>query len=123
MHSRKLPQILKRWEKRSPQAGSTLKSHALSIVKTEVDSEMDDVVSGLSATDEELGEEALLGITQQEMLNKIRPVAGTLWEILDFSTTGKAKSRNKRLHNPQKVSRDVTVKRNTLQWTHRSSPS
>ena len=40
MHSCELPQILERWEKRLPQAGSTLKSHALSIVKTEVDSEI-----------------------------------------------------------------------------------
>jgi len=44
---------------------------------------MDGTVSELSATDKELGEEALLSITQQETFNDIRPVARTLWEMLD----------------------------------------
>lgn len=114
MNSQELPQILERWEKRSPRASAVLKSHALSIIKTAVDAEMESVVLELTTADEELGEEALLSITQQEMLSKIKPMAGTLWEILDSSTTRKTKSRNKYQHNPQKVRNDTIMKRKYL---------
>ncbi|KAF9791033.1 hypothetical protein BJ322DRAFT_1000129 [Thelephora terrestris] len=103
VNSCELPQILERLQKRSRRASSVLKSHALSIIKAAVDTEMDSVVSELTAVDDDLGEEMLLSITQQEMLNRIKPAAGTLWEILDSSTTRKGKSRNKHPHNPQKI--------------------
>lgn len=103
MHSIELPRILERWEKKSSKAKSVLRTHALSMIKTAIDAEMDDAVSELTVTGEEIGEEKLLGITEREMVDKLKPVTGTLWEILESSTTRKEKSRNKYVHNPQKV--------------------
>lgn len=103
MHSNVLPQILERMEKNSPQAKSVLKNYALSMIRTTIDSEMECAVSKLTTTGEELGEEKLLGVTQRDMVDQLKPVTGTLWEILDSSTTSREKLRNKIAHNPQKV--------------------
>ena len=103
MHSNVLPQILERMEKNSPQAKSVLKNYALSMIRTAIDSEMECAVSKLTTTGEELGEEKLLGVTQRDMVDQLKPVTGTLWEILDSSTTSREKLRNKIAHNPQKV--------------------
>jgi len=107
MHSEELPRILERCETNSPQAKSVLKNHALSTIKTAIDAEMDCAVSELTVTGEEIGEEKLLTITQKDMVDRLRPVTGTLWEILDSSTTSKGKSRNKYTHDPQKVGYNV----------------
>jgi len=80
-----------------------LRNHALSTIKTAVNAEMDHAVSEFTVTGEEIGEEMLLTITQEDMVNRLKPVTGTLWEILASSTTRKEKSRNKYVHNPQKV--------------------
>ena len=56
---------------------------------------MDDVASKLTMADRELGEETLLSIAQQAMIDRIKPVARTLWEILNSSTVRKEKLRNK----------------------------
>jgi hypothetical protein len=98
-----LPQILERWAKKSPRAKSVLESYALSTIKTIITAEMNQAVSQLTVTGEEIGEETLLGITEEGMVNRLKPVTGTLWEILECSGTRKDKSRNKHIHNPQKV--------------------
>ena len=64
---------------------------------------MDDVTSKLTTVGEEIEEEALLGITQEDMVKRLRPVTETLWEILDSSTTRKDQSRNRYIHNSEKV--------------------
>lgn len=64
---------------------------------------MDNAVSELTVTGEEIEEEKLLSITQEGMVKKLRPMTRTLWEILDSSTMRKDKSRNKYIHNPEKV--------------------
>ena len=71
--------------------------------KTAINSEMDNAVSELTVTGEEIEEEKLLSITQEGMVKKLRPMTRTLWEILDSSTMRKDKSRNKYIHNPEKV--------------------
>ncbi|KAF9781866.1 hypothetical protein BJ322DRAFT_1023184 [Thelephora terrestris] len=50
VNSCELPQILERLQKRSRRASSVLKSHALSIIKAAVDTEMDSVVSDFLRT-------------------------------------------------------------------------
>lgn len=64
---------------------------------------MDNAVSELTVKGEEIEEEKLLSITQEGMVKKLRPMTRTLWEILDSSTTRKDKSRNKYIHDPEKV--------------------
>ena len=103
VHSSELPQILERWEKKSSSAKSALKNHALSTIKTVIDTKMDDATPELTTVGEEIEEEALLGITQEDMVKRLRPVTETLWEILDSSTTRKDQSRNRYIHNSEKV--------------------
>lgn len=69
-HSGKLPKILERWEKQSAAARVVLRTHALSKIKATVNSEMDDAVSELAMTSEEVDEERLLGITQDALVKK-----------------------------------------------------
>ena len=109
MHSEELPRILERCKKNSPQAKSVLKNHALSTIKTVIDAEMDCAVSKLTVTGEEIGEEKLLSITRKDMVDRLRLVTATLWEILDASTTSEGKSRNKYAHDPQKVRYNMFV--------------
>lgn len=103
MHSSELPQILERWGKKSPPAKSVLRNQALSTIKTAIHTEMDDAVSELTMPDGEIEEEKLLSITQEDMVKRLKPVTGMLWEILDASTTTKDKLRNKHIHSPEKV--------------------
>ena len=98
-----MPQILKQLEKKSTQAKSILKCHVLLTIKKVIHTKMDHVTSNLVAMDEEIQEENLLRITLEDMVSRLKPVAGTLWEILISSTTRKGKLRNKHAHNPQKV--------------------
>ena len=102
-HSSELPKMLERWEKQSAAARVVFRTHALSTIKATVNSEMDDAVSELTMTSEEVDEERLLGITQAALVKRIKPLTSTLWEILDTSATRKDRSRNKHIHNPEKV--------------------
>ena len=75
-----------------------MRTHALSTIKATVNSEMDDAVSELTMTSEEVDEERLLGITQDALVKRIKPLTSTLWQILDTSATRKDRSRNKHIH-------------------------
>lgn len=97
-HSGELPKILERWEKQSAAARVVLRTHALSTIKATVNSEMDDAVSELTMTSEEVDEERLLGITQDALVKRIKPLTSTLWQILDTSATWKDRSRNTHIH-------------------------
>lgn len=114
MHSDELPQILERLEKESPKAKSVLKNYALSTVRTAINAEMDDAVTERTVANEEIGEEELLSITQEDMVKRLKPVTGTLWEILESSTMRKEKLRNKSVHNPQKVRYGMMVEATSL---------
>ena len=103
LRSAQFPRILERWEKKSSAAKVVLKAHALSTIKVAVNAEMDDAVSELTITSEEIHEENLLSITQEHLVERLKPVTSTLWEILDTSATRKDKSRNKHIHSPGKV--------------------
>ena len=71
-----------------------MKDQALSTIKKTIDAEMDCAISELAVTGEEVGEEKLPTITQKDLVGGLRPVTGTLWEILESSTTSKEKSRS-----------------------------
>jgi hypothetical protein len=103
MHSSELPRILERWGGKSSPAKLAVKNYALSTIKTAINGEMDSAVSELTVTGEEIEEENLLSITQEDMVKRLKPVTGTLWEILGSSVTRKDKSRNKHIHDPEKV--------------------
>ena len=103
IHSTEFPQILTRWEKKSSTTQALLKTHALSMIKTAINAEMDEAVSELTVTGEEINEGKLLGMTQEELVKKLKPVTNTLWEILRSSMTRKDMSRNKHIHDPEKV--------------------
>ena len=102
-HSDELPNILERWGKQSTAARVVLRTHALSTIKAAINAEMDGAVSELTMAGDEVDEERLLGITQDSLVKRLKPLASTLWEILETSATRKDRSRNKHSHNPEKV--------------------
>ena len=88
---------------KSPPAKSTLEKHVLLTIKTVIDTKMDNTTSELTVSGEEIEEEKLLNIMQEDMVKRLKPITRTLWEILDSSMTRKDQSRNKHIHNPEKV--------------------
>ena len=56
-----------------PTTQALLNAHALSMIKTAINAEMDEEVSKLTVTGEEIDEGKLLGMTQEELVKKLKP--------------------------------------------------
>lgn len=102
-HSSEFAQILNRLEKKSPTAQTALVTHVLSMIKATINAEMDTAVPELTVMGQGVDEEGFPGMTQEELVKRLKPVTSTLWEILEFSMTRKDQSRNKYIHDPDKV--------------------